>query len=293
MVAAFTHVIDHHAVGADQAVYQRLNGHSSQTDLGVGDHHTSLDDITLADFHLQTVVDHLKVQTVLRHLTGHDLVLVVTCKQRQDSCSNLHVVDTAVAFRQQCTGYLSGTIIHRADHVRAGLVRKPAVHILGQKFRLLRLHEIIVFSRDTQCRCHLTMEQGGRTKHLLLAGRKMVDFKSLSIFPEAHSLRRTDEILLYLILTVQLNQDFLQISSCFHSVFPFISAAHIYTPVYASVSFRQKRRIFITTSAYNSRLIICWIIRTAPCIRRRFSRVSCRSVSSASTSSRMLQRTDR
>ena len=56
MMTAFAHVIDHHAVGADQTVYQRLNRHSSQTDLGVGDHHTSLDDITLADFHLQTVI---------------------------------------------------------------------------------------------------------------------------------------------------------------------------------------------------------------------------------------------
>ena len=80
------------------------------------------------------------------------------------------------------------------------------------------------------------MEQRGRTKHLLLVGRKMVDLKGVSIFPETHSLRRTDEVLLCLILTVQLDQDFLQISTCFHSVFPFISVAHIYTPVYASVS---------------------------------------------------------
>ena len=151
MVASFAHVIHHHTVGADQTVYQRLNRHSSQTDLGVGDHHASLDDVALADFHLQTVIDHLEVQTVLRHLTGHDLVLVVACKQRQDSCGNLHVVDTAIAFRQQRTGYLSGTVIHRADHVRAGLVRKPAVHILCQQFRLFFLHEIIVFGRDTQC----------------------------------------------------------------------------------------------------------------------------------------------
>ena len=91
------------------------------------------------------------------------------------------------------------------------------------------------------------MEQRGRTKHFLLAGRKMVDLKSLSILPEAHPLRRTDEVLLCLILTVQLDQDFLQISSCFHSVFPFISAAHIYTPVYAPVSLRQKRRVILSS----------------------------------------------
>lgn len=54
-----------------------------------------------------------------------------------------------------------------------------------------------------------------------------------------------------------------------------------------------KGTVLIVLSAYSSRLIICWMIRTAPCIRRRFSRVSCRSVSRASTSSRMLQRTDR
>lgn len=40
----------------------------------------------------------------------------------------------------------------------------------------------------------------------------MVDLKSLSILPEANSLRRTDKILLGLILTVQFDQDFLQIS---------------------------------------------------------------------------------
>ena len=41
---------------------------------------------------------------------------------------------------------------------------------------------------------------------------KMVDLKSLSILPEAHPLRWTDEVLLCLILTVQFDQDFLQIS---------------------------------------------------------------------------------
>ena len=229
MMAAFAHVIDHHTVGADQTVYQRLNRHSSQTDLGVGDHHASLDDIAPADFHLQTVIDHLEVQTILRHLAGHDLVLVVACKQRQDSCGNLHIVDTAIAFRQQRTGYLSGTVIHRADHVRAELVRKPAVHILCQQFRLFFLHEIIIFCRDAQCRCHLTMEQRGRTKHLLLVGGEVIDFKSLPILPEAHALRRTDKILLCLILTVQFDQDILQISACFHSNFPpYLCGAYLY-----------------------------------------------------------------
>ena len=229
MMTAFAHVIDHHAVGADQTVHQRLNRHSSQTDLGVGDHHASLDDIALADFHLQTVIDHLEVQTVFRHLAGHHLVLIVSSEQRQDRCGDFHVVDAAIAFRQQRTGYLSGTIIHRADHVRTGLVRKPAVHVLGQKLRLLCLHEIIVFCRDAQCRCHLTMEQRSRTKHLLLVGRKMVYLKGVSIFPETHSLRRTDKILLCLVLAVQFNQDFLQISSCFHSNFPlYLCGAHLY-----------------------------------------------------------------
>ena len=191
--------------------YQWLNRHSPQTDLGVGDHHAGLHDIALADFHLQTVIDHLEVQTVLRHLAGHDLVLIVACKQRQDSCCNLHVVDTAITFRQQRTGYLSGTVIHRTDHVRAGLVRKPAVHVLGQKLRFLCLHEIIVFRRDTQCRCHLTVEQRGRSKDLLLIRSEMVDLKSLPILPEAHPLRGADKVLLCLILTVQFDQDFLQI----------------------------------------------------------------------------------
>lgn len=73
------------------------------------------------------------------------------------------------------------------------------------------------------------MEQGGRTKHLLLAGGKVVDLKSLSILPEAHPLRRTDEVLLCLILTVQFDQDFLQISSCFHSNFPlYLCGAYLY-----------------------------------------------------------------
>ena len=80
------------------------------------------------------------------------------------------------------------------------------------------------------------MEQRGRSKDFLLTGGKMVDLEGVSIFPEAHSLRRTDEILLRLVLTVQLNQDFLQISTCFHSNFSFLFAAHIYTPVYAPVS---------------------------------------------------------
>ena len=159
MVAAFAHVIDHHAVGANKTIYQRLDRHSTQTHLRVGDHHAGLDDISLADFHLQTMVDHLEVQPIFRYFARHHLVLVVACEQRQDSCGDFHVVDAAITLRQQRTSHLPCTVIHRADHVRAGLVRKPAVHVLGQEFRLLRLHKIIVFSRDTQCRCHLTMEQ--------------------------------------------------------------------------------------------------------------------------------------
>ena len=229
MMAAFAHVIHHHTVGADQSVHQRLNGHSSQTDLGVGDHHASLHDISLTDFHLQTVVDHLEVQTVLRHLAGHDLVLIVSGEQRQDRCGDFHVVDTSIPLGQQRTGHLSAAIVHRANHIGARLVRKPAVHVLGQKLRLLYLHEIIIFRRDTQCRCHLTMEQRGRTKHLLLVGGKMVDLKSLPILPETHSLRRADEILLCLVLAVQFNQDFLQISACFHSNFPpYLCGAYLY-----------------------------------------------------------------
>ena len=112
MVAAFAHVVHYHTVGADQTVYQRLNGYSPQTNLGVGDHHTGLYDIALADFHLQTVIDHLEVQTVFRHLAGHHLVLIVSGEQRQDRCGDFHVVNSVVPFRQQRTGHLSGTVIH-------------------------------------------------------------------------------------------------------------------------------------------------------------------------------------
>lgn len=97
MVAAFAHVIDHHSIGADQTINQRLDGHSSKTDLGIGDHHASLHDIALADLHLQTMVDNLEVQAVFRDLTGHHLVLVISCKQRQHRRGDLHVVDAAVA----------------------------------------------------------------------------------------------------------------------------------------------------------------------------------------------------
>ena len=53
----------------------------------------------------------------------------------------------------------------------------------------------------------ITMQEIIETLHL-----KMVDLEGVSIFPEAHSLRRADKILLGLILTVQFDQDFLQIS---------------------------------------------------------------------------------
>ena len=57
----------------------------------------------------------------------------------------------------------------------------------------------------------------------------MVDLKGVSIFPETHSLRRTDEVLLRLVLAVQLDQDFLQISACFHSNFPlYLCGAYLY-----------------------------------------------------------------
>ena len=40
--------------------------------------------------------------------------------------------------------------------------------------------------------------------------------KGVSIFPEAHPLRRSDKILLCLVLAIQFYKDFLQISTCFH-----------------------------------------------------------------------------
>ena len=44
----------------------------------------------------------------------------------------------------------------------------------------------------------------------------MVQFEGVTIFPEAHPLRRADEVLLCLVLAIQFHKDFLQISACFH-----------------------------------------------------------------------------
>lgn len=63
------------------------------------------------------------------------------------------------------------------------------------------------------------MEQRSSAEHLLLIRGQVVNLKGVSIFPEVHPLRRADKILLCLILTVQFDQDFLQISACFHKFF--------------------------------------------------------------------------
>ena len=149
-----------------------MYGHSPQANLRVRDHHTGLHDVVLTDFHLQAVVDHFEVQSVFRHLAGHDLILVVACEQRQHRCGDFHVVDTAVSLRQQRTGDLPGAVVHRAHHIGACPVRKPCVHVLRQQFRLLALHQVVVLGRDAQRRCHLTVEQrGGAEGHLPVCGQ--------------------------------------------------------------------------------------------------------------------------
>ena len=59
MVFSFAHIVNHHAVGADQAVYQRLDGHGTKTHLGVGDHYPGLDNVPGHHSHLHPAVHDL------------------------------------------------------------------------------------------------------------------------------------------------------------------------------------------------------------------------------------------
>ena len=131
MVFAFPHVVDYHAIGADQAVHQRLDGYGTKAHLGIGDHHPSLDNVTGYHSHFQSAVYNLQVQPVLCYFGGNYFILVGTSKQWKHRRGDLHVVDAPVPVREQRPCHAAGAVVHGSDHVAVFPVSKPCVDVLG------------------------------------------------------------------------------------------------------------------------------------------------------------------
>ena len=131
MVFAFAHVVDNHAIGADQAVYQRQDGHGTKAHLRVGDHHAGLDNVTGYHSHFQPAVYYLQVQPILCHFRGNYFILVGTGKQRKYRRGDLHIVDAPVPVGKQRPCHAAGAVVHGPDHVAVLPVAKPCVDVLG------------------------------------------------------------------------------------------------------------------------------------------------------------------
>ena len=202
MGTAFAHTVDHHAVGAGKCIDKRLNRHSTESNLRIGDDDTCLHTVTDTR-HFQTVIDDLQIQLILCDLAAHDLHAFLSGENRENSRGNFKVIDTAVTVRQQGSRNLSAAVIKGTHHVAAALVTEPCIHIVCQKIGLLFLHHIVVFRRNAKRRCHLTMKK--------LRGAEAVvgaNIECAAVLVQTESLRCTDVVLLCRILTLKLSQHF-------------------------------------------------------------------------------------
>ena len=200
MGTAFTHTVDHHAVGAGKRINKRLHGNCAESDFGIGNDNTSLHSVT-DTCHFKAMIDNLQIQLILGNLAAHDLHTVLTCEQRQHRRRNFKVIDTAVSVGEECTGDLSAAVIECSDHVAAVFVGKPCVHVIRKKLRLLFLHHVIIPCGDAECRCYLTMEKLRCAEAVIVS-----DAEGAAVLIQTECLRRTDIVLLCSILTLKLCQ---------------------------------------------------------------------------------------
>ena len=195
MVLALSHITDNHAIGARKAVNKRLNGDCTKANFRVGYHDTGLDHITLGNFHFQSLIHNLYIHSVLSHFAALNGILA-TGEKGKDSTCNFKVISAAVTLRQKGSGCISqGT-----DHIIVGSFPKPGVYIVRKKTRLLGLHQIIVFCRNSQCGSKLAMEKGSGMEVLLAT-----HLKRLSVIKQTELSCRCDKVALHLVLVLQLN----------------------------------------------------------------------------------------
>ena len=155
MVTAGLGVIDYHAVGAYQAVDQRLDGNGAQSCLTVGDDDAGLYHIAGNDIRLQTGIDHLDIHKILGDLRADKPCLRQFSNDGQCYTGNIQIVNAAVAVAEK----RAGAAVYGAERPKLVFLGKPVVGVIGQKLRRVRAHQLIILLRDAEVGSQLAVRR--------------------------------------------------------------------------------------------------------------------------------------
>ena len=155
MVTAGLGVIDHHAVGAYQAVDQRLDGNGAQPCLTVGDDDAGLYHIARDNIRLQAGIDHLDIHEIVGDLRADEPCLRQLPNDGQRYTGNVQIVNAAVAVAEK----RAGAAIHRAERPKLIFLGEPVVGVIGQKLRRVRAHQLIILLRNAEIGSQLAVRR--------------------------------------------------------------------------------------------------------------------------------------
>ena len=219
MVFSRSGIVNHHTIGANQPVYERLNRHTAHADLGIGNKDARLHNIAGNDLRRQPRIYRLEIHLAFSNLTAFNPHIRHFGKNRKHSFCNFGIIDSSIPFGEE----RPRVAVQRAHHSLLRGHREPAVHVLCQQFGILCAHLIIIFSRDAKRRTDLTMGNFSNTQqrtdvlaviahhHLIRPG-----------FDESHlQVTSVQQIIpLRVSLALQLLRQFHKRSSIFHFAFP-------------------------------------------------------------------------
>ena len=146
MIAAGFGVVDYHAIGAHQAIDQRLDGNGAQSCLTVGDDDAGLYHIARDNIRLQAGIDHLDIHEIVGDLRADEPCLRQLPNDGQRYTGNIQIVNAAVAVAEK----RAGAAIHRAERPKLIFLGEPVVGVIGQKLRRIRAHQLIILLRNAE-----------------------------------------------------------------------------------------------------------------------------------------------
>ena len=160
MVFSRSGIVNHHTIGANQPVYERLNRHTAHADLGIGNEDARLHNITGDDLRRQPRIYCLEIHLAFSNLTAFNPHIRHFGKNRKHSFCNFGIIDSPIPFGKK----RPRVAVQRTHHSLLRGHREPAVHILRQQFGILRSHLIVILSRNAKRRTDLTMGNFSNTQ---------------------------------------------------------------------------------------------------------------------------------
>ena len=246
MAALLGCFVDDHAVGADKAVNERLDGNQAKADFRIGDADARLYEVAGDNFSFKPCVHALDVHLGIRDLAGFDMQTVNVGQNRHDRFGNLVVVDAAVALAEKRTA----AAIKGAEHADGGFVGKPVIHILCQQIRRTVGHLTEVVDGDACVRSNLLTADIVEVH----ASGEVIDNELRLIVNDFHfHLAGIDQVVfLGLVLTVKLLCEFEKGLSCFH--FRFLQIYHLLS---SCISLKTMYKAAVAKSATTSQNGAC------------------------------------